>query len=87
MRDVDDARAFGPQRADHPVQPLHVVAGQDGRRLIHDQDAHIHGQRFGNLDDLLFADGQMLDDAIRIQVCAESVEQRQRAPPPMPRVE
>ena len=79
MRDVDDAGATRAQRPDDGVQPIHVVTRQHRRRLVHDQNARVDRQCLGNLDDLLLADGQILDEPIRIDVRPESLQQRQRA--------
>ena len=69
---VDDTVAFGAQGLDDAKQAVQVGAGQHGRWLIHNQDMSVHRQRFGDLNNLLLADRQVLDQLAWINMRVRS---------------
>ena len=53
VRDVDDADALGGEPADHVEERLDLALVEDGGGLVHDEQAHVVGQRPGDRHDLL----------------------------------
>jgi hypothetical protein len=51
--DVDDGDVVGGEVADDREQPLDLLAVQDGRRLVHDDQLRVLGERAGDADHLL----------------------------------
>ncbi len=68
--DVDDRDAAGREVADDLEQHLDLGGAERRGRLVHDEDARVDRQRAGDLDDLLLAEAQVLDQG-----------QRDRSPP------
>ena len=58
MADVDDAHALRPQAADGREQLFRVGRREAARRLVHDEHPGLGQQRAGDLDHLLFGDGE-----------------------------
>ena len=73
--DEDDADAASGQFAHQLEQPLGLLTGQRGSRLVHDEDAHLSGQRLGDLDHLLLGDPQGADDPQGIDRRADPVQE------------
>ena len=68
VADEDDAasgRRHGPERAEELVD---LVRGEDGRRLVHDQDAGAAMEELQQLDPLLLTDGELPDVGSRVDV-------------------
>ena len=80
MRDVDHAdaaRAKPPKRGE---QAHHLVRRQAGGRLVEHEDLGLRGQRAGDGDQRLLGPAEALDANVRIDVGAEDVQRRRRAP-------
>ena len=75
VRDVDDGDARLLQFGNDAEQHLDLGGGQRRRRLVHDQHAGVVGQRLGDLDDLLLADPEIVDQRIGVDVVFEAGEQ------------
>ena len=58
VRYVDDADALGLQIADDLVQLIDLAATERRRRLVHDDELGVHGERLGDLDHLLLGDAE-----------------------------
>ena len=81
VRDVDDAHAVRRQPADDFEEGLDLALVQDGRRLVHDQQPHVDGQRPRDRDDLLGGRPKRPHlRASRDRRVAEAREQRVRLP-------
>ena len=61
----NDRHAPRPQLAYERDQILRHVLGQRGRRLIHEKDFGVEGERFRNLDQLLLGDDEVGDESVR----------------------
>ena len=59
MGDVDDAHPLVAQLADDAEEFLDFRLGERRRRLIHDEHLGVEGERLGDLDHLLFGNGQV----------------------------
>jgi hypothetical protein len=59
--DVDDGDALGGEVADHPEEPFDLLVVQHGRRLVHDDQPGVLGQRPGHAHHLLGGRGQLPD--------------------------
>ena len=68
VRDVDDRHAMTCQFTDDLEQHLHLGRAEGGCRLVHDQDTGIGRQRSSNLDHLLLANPEILDERVRRDV-------------------
>ena len=79
VRDIDDGDALVAQLLDNAEHNLQLAVGQNGRRLIHDQDAGIIVNGVHDLDDLLFRDGQRRDLRVDVDVHAEIFNDLPRA--------
>ena len=79
VRDIDDGDALVAQLLDNAEHNLQLAVGQNGRRLIHDQDAGIIVNGMHDLDDLLFRDGQRRDLRVDVDVHAEIFNDLPRA--------
>jgi hypothetical protein len=75
MRDVDDRQTALLQPMDDAKERRDLGVGQGGGRLIHDDQPRIERERLGDLDHLLFGDGEGADDGAGIQLHAQLVEQ------------
>ncbi len=81
VRDVDDADALGSEPANDVEERLDLALVEDRRRLVHDQQPHVAGQRAGDRHDLLRRGPQLPDlRAHRDRVVAEPGEQSRRFP-------
>ena len=70
-----------PSRAQLPddlEQLLRLARGQRRRRLVHDDDARVEGQRLGDLDHLHLPDGQASRPACRAACCRPTRSQQRR---------
>ena len=76
--DVDDRDAALLEVVDDVEQGLHLGAAQRRAGLVHDEHAHLGGQRLGDLDDLLFADAQVVDQFRRVDGMIEAGEELAR---------
>ena len=72
VRNVNDGHAVGLQFADHPEQNFHLRCAQGRGRFIHNQDAYILSQSFGNLDNLLLANAQVANQFMRADDSAQA---------------
>ena len=79
MSDVDDRDALGLQAADEAEQHLCLVMRQRSRRLVEDEQSRRAGQGARDLDDLAFADPEVPDSAVGVDVHLELVEDHPRA--------
>ena len=69
VRDVDDADAGLLELADEDEQIVDLRVGQDGGRLVENEQLRVlMGQRLCDLDHLLLGDRERLDDGLRIKV-------------------
>ena len=82
MGDIDDRHAASLEVPDHLEQHLDFGGAQRRGRLVHDEDARIHGERAGDLDDLLLAEPQVLDERHRIDLFFELLHEGPRLAPP-----
>lgn len=73
--DEEDGGALLAQGADDTEEPGHLAAGEGRRRLVHDQDAGVEGERLGDLDDLLVGDGQAARRAVGVEFDTEPLHQ------------
>ncbi len=71
MGDIDDRYAARLEVPDDLEQHLDLGGAQRRGRLVHDEDAGVHGERAGDLDDLLLAEPQVLDQRHRVDVLLE----------------
>ena len=75
--DVDDGDPVGGQLAHDPEQVLHLVRVEHRRRLVHDDQPGVAGQRPGHADDLLARGGQPAQLAARRDLrVPEAAQQR-----------
>ena len=77
VRDEDDAGAVGLQRLEHAEEVARLLGGQHRGRLVEDEDPRPAEQRAQDLDALLHADGDVLDDGVGVD--GEPVAVRQLA--------
>ena len=63
------------QRAHDAEQPLDLVPGERGGRLVHDQHARVERERLGDLHELLVGDREPADGLLGIELDAEAVHQ------------
>ncbi len=66
-------RAAVPQLADDAEQLLGLGRGEHGRRLVQDQHVRLPDERLDDLDPLLDADREVLDQRVRVDVEAVAV--------------
>ena len=64
----DDAQPFRFEVADDAEELFDLDAAERGGRLVHDDEARLHGKSARDLDHLLFRDGEIADEAHRIGV-------------------
>ena len=62
MRDVEDRDTLLPEALDDAEELGYLVRRERGCGLVHDEHAHITGQRLRDLDDLLLRRGPWADD-------------------------
>lgn len=75
VRDEQDGGALFAQGAHDAEEASHLAAGEGGRRLVHDEDAGVEGERLGDLHDLLIGDGQSARRAVGVELDAEPLHQ------------
>ena len=73
--DVDDGHALRLQRARDVEQAGDLMGRQAGGRFVHDQDLDLQRQRAGDLDGLLFGQGQARGGAADVKLDAERCDQ------------
>ena len=56
VRDVQDRYAVGLEVPDHLEEALDLLLRERGRRLVHDDDLRVYGERLGDLDPLHLGD-------------------------------
>ena len=61
VADEHDAAAVGGHRPERPEQVVDLLRGEDGGRLVHDQDPGAAVEELEDLDPLLLADRQLPD--------------------------
>jgi len=61
VADVQDAHPFSRQAAQQVKERGRFVLGQGGGRLVQDEDFALHGERLGDLDELLVGHGERAD--------------------------
>ena len=82
VRDVDDADALGGEPADDLEQGLDLALVEDRGGLVHDQQAHVVGERARDRDHLLGGGPQGADPRARVDpAVAEALQQRRRLGP------
>ncbi len=74
VRDEQDRAVFAFQLIDETEQALGLHLGQRAGGLVHDQDASVHGEGPGNLDELLDSNGILLDTAVDVQIQAQTLQ-------------
>jgi len=85
VADEKDGDALAAQVAHEAEQLRHLIGGERGRRLVHDQHAHIERDRLGDLDRLLRRESEPARPAAHVQSDAERREDLLRLaehPPP-----
>ena len=75
MADEEDRDPALAKLADDSEEALDLAGGEGGGRLVHDEDAGVEGERFGDLDELLIGNGEATDGGANIQVDAKGGEQ------------
>ena len=78
VRDVDDAGVRPHEPADQVVQDLDLGVVERGRRLVHDQQLRVVGQRLADLDHLLLGDREIADELLGLQRQMEALDQLAR---------
>ena len=76
MADKQDGHALPLQIADKPEQLLDLMGGERRGRLVHDQDANVQRDRFGDFDRLLSGQRQSARRISHVQRDAEFGEDR-----------
>ena len=71
----DDGRALRAQFAGNGVKIFALSFGQCGGGLVHDEYLRVHGQRLGDLDQLLLGDGERTYRRRGAEIRAHGVEQ------------
>ena len=66
VRDVQDQRPILLELAHQREQAVQLLLGEDGRRLVQDQDSPPLGHSLGDLDHLLVRDAQLPDDLVHV---------------------
>ena len=75
VADEHHAPAVGGHRAERPEQLVDLLRGEDGGRLVHDQDPGAAVEQLEDLDPLLLADRQLPDLRPRVDPQAELIGQ------------
>jgi hypothetical protein len=78
VRDEDDRDALAPEPADDPEQRLHLLLGEGGRRLVHDHQLRLGGQRPGEGGHLLRRDRVLVQRPGDVDVDVEPMQDRRR---------
>ena len=80
VRDIDDRHALGLEPAEKGEQLLDLAAGERGRRLVENEDAHVARDRLDDLGELALPGREIPDEGLRIDLDAERLEQLAGAP-------
>ena len=80
VRDIDDRHALGLEPAEKGEQLLDLAAGERGRRLVENEDAHVARDRLDDLGELALPGREIPDEGVRIDLDAERLEQFAGAP-------
>ena len=84
--DEDDRLALGGEAADDREELLRLLRRQHGRRLVEDEDVGAAIERLQDLDALLLADRDVLDEGVRVDDRGRTAPRsRARSPPPRAR--
>ena len=75
MADEDDRHALGRERSHDVEQPVGLGLGERGRRLVHENDFGITGERARDGNDLALRDGKGPKRRIDIEIGAEPRKQ------------
>ncbi len=75
VADEDDRHPLLRERAEDLEQLLGLLGGQDGGRLVQDEDVGVPVERLQDLDALLLTDRDVLDPRVRIDLELEGVGQ------------
>ncbi len=75
VRSVDDCNARLRELSHDLEQGLAFGGRERRRRLVHDQDPRVQRQRLGDFDQLLFADPELRDATLRVDLDAEPLQQ------------
>ena len=78
VRRVDDRNARLRELSHDLEQGLAFGARERGRRLVHDQNPRVQRQRLGDFDQLLFADPELGDATLRVNLDAKTLQERAR---------
>ena len=78
VRRVDDRNARLRELPHDLEQGLAFRGRERGRRLVHDQNPRVQRQRLGDFDQLLFADPELGDATLRVNLDAEPLQERAR---------
>ena len=62
------------QVGDDLEEAAHFLRREGRRRLIHDNDVRVHGERLSDLDHLALGDAQVLDVAFRVDGAVDPAE-------------
>jgi hypothetical protein len=73
--DEDDGGAVVAELARDAVELLGLALGERGGRLVHDDDAGVHGQRLRDLDHLLLGHGERAHDDVGAEVGVELLQE------------
>ena len=76
MGDVDRRHAVALKVVDHLEQAVRLGQREAGGRLVHDDDARVERERFGDLHHLPLRDRQVLDHVGRFEIDAEPRQER-----------
>jgi len=75
MADVDDADAAALQFGDEDEESFGFLGGERGGGFIHDENAGVEADGFGDFDGLLLGDGEIGDARLGIDRDVEAVEE------------
>ena len=78
MGRIENGDAFGLQSGDLLEQDFGLAAGEDRRRLVHDEDARLAGERLGDLDHLLLRNRELGDWQARVDGRRQLVQELAR---------
>src|SRR5258706_9591563 len=78
MRDIDDPDPFLAERADDFKELLRLAECKRACWLVHDDQAGVEGQRFGDFHHLHLAGGEFADQSRRRELEADSAKQNFR---------
>ncbi len=64
VRDIEDRRSLGRQKAEGAKENLYFLRGQNAGRFVHDQEFRVLEQTANDLDPLTFTSREITDDAV-----------------------